>query len=388
MLAHSPHLPLDIEYLFDEDDDVTAEDEEGAILALKKYDRARRVRLVTSDLQKFIMAMDDEYPILEYLMIVDPDENWRSTLIFPETLQAPNLRHLLLSGFTLPVGSRLLTSAVGLVTLGVGIIHPSTYLHPNTLLQCLSLMPQLEILVFAFAFAVPNRDIERQLTHIPITTPVTLPNLHIFKFQGVKTYLEALVHRIIAPLLEKLDIVFFSQLTFSVPCLLQFVNAAEIVMSKSAKFKFANEEVKVKVYPHEGVEMHALSIDVECFHLDWQVSSAAQIFNSLNLALSAVEHLTLEHEVHRRSSEEHDEADRTEWRQLLSSFGNVKILRIGEGLVKELSDALELDDGELSSELLPELQELTYSGSGNTRAFTSFFDSRQTAGRPITLIRS
>jgi hypothetical protein len=34
------------------------------------------------------------------------------------------------------------------------------------------------------------------------------------------------------------------------------------------------------------------------------------------------------------------------------------------------------------------MQELTYSGSGNTGdAFTSYIDARQDAGRPITLVR-
>ena len=128
--------------------------------------------------------------------------------------------------------------------------------------------------------------------------------------------------------------------------------------------------------------------DVYCWHLDWQVSSVAQIFNSLSQIFSAVEHLTLEHEVHSRSSEEHNEVDRTEWRKLLRSFSNVKTLRIDDGLVEELSRCLRLDDGELPLELLPELQELTYSGSGDTGdAFTSFIDARQNAGRPVTLTR-
>jgi hypothetical protein len=102
---------------------------------------------------------------------------------------------------------------------------------------------------------------------------------------------------------------------------------------------------------------------------------------------SAVEHLTLEHEVHSQSSEEHNEVDRTEWRKLLRPFSNVKTLRIDNGLVEELSRCLQLEDGELPLELLPELQELTYFGSGDTGdAFTSFIDARQNAGRPITLV--
>jgi hypothetical protein len=100
-----------------------------------------------------------------------------------------------------------------------------------------------------------------------------------------------------------------------------------------------------------------------------------------------VEHLTLKHEVHSQSSEEGDDVDRIEWRNLLRSFSNVKILRVEDGLVEELSHCLRLEDGEIPLELLPELQELTYLGSRDTGdAFTSFIDARRNAGRPVTLV--
>ena len=131
----------------------------------------------------------------------------------------------------------------------------------------------------------------------------------------------------------------------------------------------------------------AFIIYVFCWHLDWQVSSVAQIFNSLGHLFSVVEHLTFEHQVHSRSSEEHNEVDRTEWRKLLRPFRNVKTLRIDNGLVEQLSRCLELEDGEFPLELLPELQELTYSRSGDTGdTFTSFIDARRNAGRPVAVI--
>jgi hypothetical protein len=176
----------------------------------------------------------------------------------------------------------------------------------------------------------------------------------------------------------------------SVPRLVQFVSTAEnlSLRFKSAKFKFADKEVGVEVYPHEEAETYALSIAVNCCHLDWQVSSAAQISHSLSPTFSVVDHLTLEHSEHNQSSEEHNEADPTEWRKLLRSFRNVKTLRIANGLIKDLYRCLELDGGELPSELLPELQELTYSVSGNIGdTFTLFIDACQDAGRSVTLVR-
>ena len=269
MLANSPPLPLVVEYTLDEDEDVTAQDEEAAILALKQYDRVRRVRLgmPPTSLQKFITAMDEEYPILEYLIIAHEIEDTNTILTLPETLQAPHLRHLVLISFAFPIGCRLLMTAVGLVTLCLLLINSSTYFNPNTLLQWLSFMPHLETLMIGFEFPSRSGHVGVQFTHTAITTPVTLPNLHHFRFRGVTAYLEALLCRISTPRLERLDITFFNQLTFSVPRLLHFVDTTENPRFKTARFNFSDETVDVELYLYEEIEMCALSIIVNCCHL-------------------------------------------------------------------------------------------------------------------------
>jgi hypothetical protein len=387
MLAHSPPLPLVIDYN-DKYLGITEEEEEGIITALGQRDRVRRIRLQipVPSIQKLIPAIDEEYPMLEHLTVVPSTEDRSTVLMLPETLRAPLLRHLTLRGFVLPRGIRLLTTAVDIVTVCLFIDHPSAYFQPTTLLQWISFMPQLETLLVEFSFPVPNRDVEMPPTHTPVMTSVTFPNLRSFLFRGVSAYLEAVVRRISTPRLEKLGIKFFEQLTFSVPRLLHFMNTTENLGFDSAKFEFYRDEVYVKVYPHEETGTCPLSIVVGCWHLDWQVSSVAKIFNSLSPILSTVEHLTLKHKVHSRSSEEHNEVDRTEWHRLLRSFSNVKTLFVEQGLVKELSCCLRLglDDGDLPVELLPELQKLTYSGSEDE--FTSFINTRRNAGRPVTLV--
>ncbi|KAF8465432.1 hypothetical protein DFH94DRAFT_698806 [Russula ochroleuca] len=97
ILARSPPLPLVIDY-FDKSYDINAEDEEGSSIFALKRDRVRRVRLrmLASNLQKFIMAIDEEYPVLEYLIMGPRVEDNSSILILPETFQAPHLRHLVL----------------------------------------------------------------------------------------------------------------------------------------------------------------------------------------------------------------------------------------------------------------------------------------------------
>jgi hypothetical protein len=387
MLAHSPPLPLVIDF---KGKDITAEDEEAVILALEQRDRVRRIRfyLPVLQLQKLIMAIDGEYPILEYLILTDLPEDKSTVLILPETLETPHLRQLVID-CSIPIRFQLLTTAVGLVTLHLALYHPSTYFQPTVLLQSLSLMPQLEMLLIIFCFAVPDRDVERQLMRTPIMTHVTLPNLRSFTLQTVSAYSEAVLSRITASRLENFQICYLKQLTYSVPELVQFMGRTENLRFDRAIFEFLSERVYVAVNPTEtNMPEDAFSINLDCWHLNWQVSSVAQIFNALSQIFSAVEHLTLAHDVHSRSSEEHNKVDRTEWRKLLRSFSNVKTLDIEDGLVSELSRCLRLDDGEHPLDVLPELQELTYSGSDNANnAFTSFVDTRQNAGRPVTLIK-
>ena len=371
MLAYSPPLPLVIDFFLG-DWANSAEDEERVVLALEQRHRIRRIRfrMPVPYMRKLIAAIEKEYPALEYLIMVPVPADKNTALILPETLQAPQLRHLELRCFALPLGCRLLTTVVGIVSLRLSIDHRSAYFQPNTLVQRISLMPQLETLVILFFIPIlwnPNHVMERELMHMTIVTRVTLPNLHWFEIKGVSDYIEAVVRRITTPRLERLVIQLPNQPTFSFPCLLKFMNATENLKFDGAKFQFSRNRVSVVLYPPQGPGMFALSICGYCYRLDWQVSSVAQIFN-LNSQISSMEkHLTLLHEVHSRSSEEHNEVNRTEWRKLLRSFSNVKTLRVDDGLVKELSRCLRPEDGELPLELLPKLQELAYFGSDNTK---------------------
>ena len=407
MLAHSPRLPLSIDYFaplsgntdtFDingKSDKFTVEDEENLILALKQRDRICRLRLrvPVPSLQKFLKTLDDEYPILEYLILALPSisDTVNATFRLPEALRAPRLRHLALIGFTLPIGCRLLTAAVDLVVLWLRMCNPSTYFRPNVLLQWISSMSRLETLVIEFLSSRHFPDAESQLTQTPIITRIALPNLLFFKFIGISTYLDTLAHWIIAPRLEGILLIFASQPTFSIPSLLEFMDTTENLKYDSANITLSGKVVLVKAYLHEQVDgQFAFFIGAECTPLDSHVSIIAQILSSLGQRLSAVEHLTLDYVegFHGQSHDHRNVVNRTEWRRLLRSFCNLKTLRIESSVVEDLSRCLRLEDGEHPLELLPELQELAYSGSGdaNSDAFSSFIDARQNAGRPVTLV--
>ncbi len=386
MLTHSPPFPLIIQYRVG-DNGLTAEDEEGIMLALQHRDRVYRISLYmpAPSLQKLITAINDEFPILEHLYIAPPTKH-NTHLILPSTFRAAQLRLLALERFASPIGSPLLTTAVGLSRLTLLWIHPSAYPHPNHLLLTLSLLPHLRLLEIGFRSPVSKRDIERQLLDTPITTHITLPNLYHFGFGGVSIYLEALLPHMTAPLLESLNIYFFNQLTFSVPRLLQFMTTADNSRFDRVRLLFYHEGVAVFVFPTVETEICNFEVDICCEHLDWQVFSVAQIFNVLGPLFSDVVDLALDYREHSLSLEGHNQVDRAQWRELLRSFRNVKSLRVHNGLVSDLSRCLQLD-GEPPLELLPELTELVCpAGTVNDKTFSAFIDEREVAGQPVKLI--
>jgi len=338
-------------------------------------------------LQKLITAINDEFPILEFLSIQPPTKH-NTHLILPSTFQAPQLRILALEHFASPIGSPLLTTAVGLSRLRLYWIHPSAYPHPDHFLQMLSLLPLLWLLNIGFRSPVSKRNIERQLLDTPITTHITLPNLYHFGFTGVSIYLEALLPHLTTPGLESLTVHFFNQLSFSVLRLLQFMTTADNFRFNSVKFVFHHEAVTVFVFPsvNMGTWNFSFDINVYCGLLDWQVSSVAQIFNVLSPLFSNVVDLTLNYREHTSLLEWQNQVDCTQWHELLRSFRNVKTLRIHNGLIRDLSRCLQLD-GEPPSELLSELTEIVCSvGSINDKIFLAFIDEREVASQPVKLI--
>ncbi|KAH9976440.1 hypothetical protein BGW80DRAFT_1558858, partial [Lactifluus volemus] len=91
MLAHSQPLLLTICYInLNGNREMTAKDEEGALLALSHRDRVHRIALCmpASKLGKFVNAMDDEFPILDRICIGSQPGD-PTGQIFPKTFQRP-----------------------------------------------------------------------------------------------------------------------------------------------------------------------------------------------------------------------------------------------------------------------------------------------------------
>ena len=391
MLANSPHLPLIINYL-DVNRDTSIEDEKAILLALQDRDRVRRIGLSmpATRLLNPIIAMDGQFPVLERLFIWPLSQD-NMSLMLPTRFQAPHLRMLSLTHIVLPVRSPLLTTTVGLVELGLWDVPLLASFRPTELVARLSSMPQLKSLSIGFQSPVPTRDVESQLLHTPIGTLITLPNLRYCFFRCGSAYLDGLLARINTPLLKVLNIWFYNQLTFTAPHLLQFMIRTNTVRFGSAKLSFGRENVNLTAEDDERNGIKPFSLIISCTHADWQVSAAAQISGALLPALSVVERLSLNYVDDDVSSEEHNEVDRTLWREVLMPFSSVKALHIDDRLIRDLSSALQPEDGESLVELLlllPQLNEIIHSDRSSDDAFTSFIQSRQMAGCPVTLTHS
>ena len=389
MLAHSPHLPIVLDYI-DETPSIPAEDEEGIILALQQRHRVRHIRLSMpdSDTRKLVPAIDGEFPMLESLSVGLSQENpYKTNLILHKTLQALRLRHLVLENINLSAVLPILTTSLSLVTLVLNEIYPA-HSNPNDFLQHLSLLPQLEIFTMGFHDDASSTVIERQLLDAPVMTHVTFPHLRLFLFGGTNAYLEALLSHMTAPILETLAVHFFPQVIFSTANLLQFMGTTKNLKLTTVEFNFGDTAVSVNANPDEEAQMYAFTLQVAYEHFDEQVSSMVQILDGFGPVFSAVERLAFAYKKGRWPLG-HDEVDPAQWRRLLRSFRNVKTLLVDHVFVEKLSDFLQSDDEEHLLELLPELKELSIP-SGDYRAwdgFNRFIDARQVAGRPVTLVR-
>ena len=391
MLANSPHLshlPLIIDH-FHGQYDIMAEVKEGIQLALQHCDCVCCICLQMPVLnsQKLVLTMDTEFPLLEYLYITSMSKN-DTSITLPETFQAPQLCHLMLESFALLIGSPLLTTVIDLVTLSLHDVPLSSYFHPNDLIYGVSLMPQLETLGVFLTCPISTHKIEKLLLRMPITTHVTLPSLRWFGFKGANTYLRMILPQITTPLLERLQLMFFHQLTSPDPHLSKFVSSTKSLRFGGIILVFHRKYIVLCVFPSDVTFdlRWTLWWKIHSHQLDRQVASVAQILHTLRTALSTVEYLTL-----MNSNGLHEEANRLQWSELLRLLGNVKTLWVFGSLVGQLSHCLQSDDMEPPMELLPKLKVLEYrlystTNDNTSDAFTSFIDACKNGGHPVALV--
>ena len=373
---------------------MAAEDKEGVIFALEQRDRVRRVHLelLATCLCDLIKVMDDDYPMLQTLVIRSQTDIRARTapVILPEKLTAPLLNRLGLSNIVLPIKSALLTSANGIVVLVIENYPAFSYFHPEYLVAQLSAMAHLEVLSIHFRSAITNREVERDLLRARVTH-ITLPSLRLLAFCGGSAYLEGILARLNAPYLETLNVEFFNQLTFHLPSLLQFSQAMITHLKlDTTEVHFENDFVTLIIDPRNHRQgRNPFHVQVCCKSLDWQAFCIAQICNTLAPLLVRTESLQLGFHWDGPATSWQADIDPIQWYGLLATFRGVKTLHFAGWFVADLFRLLQLPNGGLPGELLPSLQEVVPSGWGHPNyAFSSFINARLAAGLPTRLVQN
>ena len=389
-LAYFLHLPIVIIYEFPGGEMIQPDDEQNILICLQRRDHVRRIRLcaTTPALQKIIIPLQEEFPLLDSLAII-PAKNLDPTgVILPGSLRAPNLRHLILKNVTIQTGTPILTTPIHLVVLSLKGIPTSTQVPPEYLVDLLELTPQLEVLLIGFRPHFSNHDVgSHPLVPAAQRTSFTLHRLERFQFIGTSTYLEGLLARVNAPVLRLFDIRFFTQRSFgTLPNLSRVLDTAAELRFCCASMKFHRYSVTIEMGDMGSLlaNRSPFRLSARGNHLDWQIALASQICSAIVPVFSVVEELSIVHRTHDTSSITRSNDNRVEWHNILSQFSSIRALEIPEELVEELSLHLKPDGDEAPVELLPRLEKVVVPANVGD-AFSAFIDSRQIGGHPVNL---
>jgi hypothetical protein len=374
-----PPLPIAIQvYSFD------TWKEGNIIAALKHNNRICEMDIFdppSSEREKVLAALQQPFPALTSLMFAFYTE---TALVVPASFlggSAPGLQTLVLDRIPFPGLPNLLLTATHLVHLQLKRIPYSGYISPEAMVTVLSVLTSLKN--FRIGFESPRSPPDRRP---PLQTRVLLPVLTFLQFKGAGEYLEDLVARIDAPLLNQLIITFFHQLISDSPRLTQF-------MSRTPKFKAHNEALVVfssydvsVTLPHTSDAV--LQFRISCSQSDRQLSSLAQVCSSsINQALiSTIERLRIRNESHWQ-----DDSENSQWLELFRPFTAVKHLYTSSKFLPHIAPALKELVGERVTEVLPALQTISLYGplppGPVQETIGQFVAARQLAGCPIAISR-
>ena len=357
---------------------------DNILAALEHNDRIRELDFYdppSSDMDKVLAAMHQSFTALTRLYLHSKDE---TVPVAPASFlggSAPRLQKLYLDSISFSGLPKLLLSATHLVKLCLKNIPHSAYLSPEAMVAALAVLTRLELLLIGFKSprSLPDRKTRRP----PPPARTVLPALKGFGFSGVSEYLDDLVARIDAPLLDRLKIFFFHQLIFDTPQLTQFIRRTpKFKTYDKARLEFSGSRVWATTIDR------AFGLTIKCTQSDWQLSSLAQVCSSGFML--AVEHLYICEQKYALLSWQ-DDIETSQWLEVLHPLTAVKELYISRKFTPYIVPTLQKLVGGRVSEVLPALQTLFLEEAlppGLVQeSIGKFVAARQLAGRPIAVSR-
>ena len=302
---------------------------------------------------------------------------------------APRLRFLLLDCIPFPGLLKLLLTTTQLVHLSLSDIPHSGCFSPDAMFIALSRLTSLELLRLEFQSpqSCPARTSRRPLP----PTRFILPVLTFFEFKGVSEYLDDLVARVDAPLLNNLYTTLFNQIVFDTPQVIQFISRIPTLNALN-KASISLEDGATSIHISSRTTSHrGLNVRIQCKELDWQISALEQVCTFCLPPLSALEDLYISEEPSWQPYWQ-DNIENPLWLELLHPFTAVKNLYLSEEVARRIVPALQELVGGRATEVLPALQNIFLAGlepSGPIKeGIGRFVATRQgTTSHPVAVSR-
>ena len=328
------------------------------------------LRLTSSQLQRLASAMQRQFPALIHLGL---DSSSRPTPPLPDGFlvgSTPRLRTLELDSIPFPTLPKLLSSPIDLVRLELRNIPHSGYFAPEAIVTSLAVLANLKSLIIEFESPLSCPDRARRRP--PPPTRTVLPALTHFRFRGVSEYLEDVIARIDAPLLDAIWITFSHQLTFHIPELARFMRRTTNFNALTGNEVYLSVDYDIlaqSVPPMRGFKNIATQkkcrqttgeksgLRISCRNLDWQLSSLAQVLTSFFPSIDTVERLYI-YEPQYLPSKWQDDVENVQWLEIFHQFTSVKNLYICKEFTQCIALALQELVGERVADALPALEVL------------------------------
>ncbi|KAH9971490.1 hypothetical protein BGW80DRAFT_1561506 [Lactifluus volemus] len=356
-----PPLPIQIQCF-----SVYPRDEDNVIAAFERPNHVCSILLheIRIPLEHLVAAMQEPFPELGYLSLrmKRPDG---AVPALPTTFlggSAPRLRSLHLRHIPFPTLPRLLLSSNDLVHLSLSRIPHNGYISPEAMAMCISALTSLTKL--SITFLSPTSRPDPTTRRRPPLTRAVLPALTNLYFCGVSEYLEDLMSRIEAPLLDVMKITFFNQLVFDIQQLSWFIGHAPALISCDTAYTLISHSSALMGFSSMRRPSQFLRFEIPGRGVDWQVSSVAQIFSQL-LIMSSIETLYIDDflDLSSSSSTLQDVMDETQWLEFFNPFTAVRTLYIrSQTMQSHVVSALRGLGGESATQVLPALRMLHVPG--------------------------
>jgi hypothetical protein len=378
-------LPVVVEYGgFSNLDPPAPEDDDNIMAALKQSGRVSSIRLtVTSSLLEKLSTVSEPFSELEELVLLSQD-NVQLTL--PGTFRwGPRLRTLHSTGIGFPSFPQLLLPSQDLVDLQLHEVPIAGYFSPESLVNALSEMTQLQSLSLYYISLPPRRN----YLGLPpqLGEHIVLPALTSLKYRGTSKYIDNLVARIDAPRLGNIDITFFSQPTMDASRLGRFIERIEMQTSPShAEVETSAHAISISFT--SSSTSTPLRLQISCTQLDWQLSSLAQVCDQFFPFLFRVQNIGINTT---KSPNGENDMDGEQWLELLRPFRGARDLSVAGEFASDILGALcslTADDGHES--VLPALRSLHVHEPGVMRgplqdSIETFLAQRQLSGHPVLI---